>query len=100
MAKMISNRHCVVCGKNNVMLWTLDNMRKAVVTYLCKEHGEPLLAIMELAGDIPPEDQIPVPDRSPADLQSYQRSKRETRMAPLLDWTPPEEFLPPQKEEA
>lgn len=94
MAKMISNRRCVVCGKTNVFMWTIDNMREVVVTYLCKEDSAPLLAVMEAAGNLPPDLQVPLGERDgepDGSLDVHQRGRRQPVMVPLLDWTPPGE---------
>jgi hypothetical protein len=97
MAKVIQNRRCVMCGQHNVQLWTLDNTQHAVVTYLCKEHWAPLMEVMEAAGDLAPDDQVPMPERGLEPVPT--RGKRESGMAPLLDWTPPEPApMPPEPE--
>jgi hypothetical protein len=91
MAKVIRNRHCVICGQPNVQMWTLDNMYAAGVAYLCVEHGAPLQAVLEAAGDLAPDDQIPLPERAMGPVpSSVGRGRRAPEMAPLLDWTPPE----------
>lgn len=100
MARLIKNRRCVLCGKNNVYMWTIDNMQKVVVTYLCKDHSGLLLDIMNAAGTLPPNEQIPVPDRAdgpPGYLDVHKRGRREVPMRPLLNWTPPPASLPPEK---
>jgi hypothetical protein len=94
------DRQCVVCGEPGVQLWTLDNLQKATATYLCWQHSEPLREIMEIAGDAAPDAQVPVPLRGIfQDVPGPGR--RETKMSPLLDWTPPpaEERTPPSDEE-
>lgn len=92
MAKVIKNRNCVMCGQPNVQLWTLDNMQGAAVAYLCLEHSAPLLAVMEAAGDLAPDDQTPLTERSGEPVPRAYRARRGGEMAPLLNWTPPEEL--------
>jgi hypothetical protein len=62
------------------------------VTYLCKDDAAPLTAIMEAAGDLPPDSQVPMPERDagPA-LDVHKRGRRDAPMTPLLNWTPPGE---------
>ena len=88
--RAITNRRCLMCGRTNVMLWTLDNSEKASVMYLCKADAAPLTALMEAAGDLPPSRQVPVIDRGvePLPRRRRQRGGRALEMAPL-DWTPP-----------
>lgn len=99
MAKVIANRQCVICGKSNVQLWTIDNMRKVVVTYLCKDDAAPLVAIMDAAGDKTPDEQIPLTMRN--ELEQFERTptrgRRQPEMVPLLNWIPPTpvELTPP-----
>jgi len=91
MAKVITNGRCVMCGKENVQLWTLDNMRRVVAAYLCDTDAAPLLAIMDAAGDLPPDQQIPIPERGGeplGNLDIHKRGRRDVRMEPL-EWTPP-----------
>lgn len=97
MARMITNRQCVVCGQTNVRMWTIDNMHKVVVTYLCDMHAEPIMEIMEIAGQLPPDEQVPVPQRG-MEPPPEQFKGRRAPMVPLLDWIPPEEYLPPAEE--
>ena len=91
MVKMLKNRRCVVCGESPVLMWTIDNMSNVAVTYLCTEHGAPLQEIMDLAGDLPPDRQIPVPERGVEPLDIHLRGRRDPKMMPLLNWTPPED---------
>lgn len=90
--RVFANRQCLVCAATKVQLWTLDNLSTAGAMYLCKEHGEPLQNLLELAGDLPPEEQVPVPLR---DLLGENPilgpGRQRTKMVPLTDWTPPEE---------
>ena len=79
--RAIADRHCGVCGKGKVQLWTLDNLTRAGAIYLCKEHGKPLQDILDLAGDIPPEPLAPP--------EPVIKTPREPKLVPLLDWTPP-----------
>jgi len=89
-------KRCVMCGQPRATLWTLDNMKQAVVTYLCKDDAAPLQAIMEAAGELPPSEQVPMPDR---DMVIHARGRRQPKMAPLLNWTPPDAARPPAQEE-
>jgi len=87
MARVSSRRgRCVICGKTTFTLWTLDNLHRVVVTYLCEEDAAPLAAIMDAAGDLPPDKQVPLPER---DLVVHTRGRRQPTMEPL-DWTPPD----------
>jgi hypothetical protein len=91
MAKMLKNRRCVVCGQSPVLMWTIDNMSSVVVTYLCTVHGAPLQEIMGLAGDLPPDRQVPLPERDAEALDTHLHGRRDPKMMPLLNWTPPED---------
>lgn len=89
---------CILCGKVALQMWTLDNTHHACVTYVCDEHAAPLTAVLEAAGDIPPEFQIPVPDRVPVVKEEIPKP---SRLVPLLDWTPPDEgFIGPRNRPA
>lgn len=93
MVKVINNRRCVICGQRNVQLWTVDNTQHAGVAYLCVEHGAPLQEILEAAGELAPDEQIPLPERHGEMMpQVYVKGKRSGGMIPLLDWTPPTEY--------
>lgn len=90
MAKVISNRRCVMCGQVNVQMWTIDNLKQACVTYLCGEHGAPLQAILNAAGDLAPNEQVPLPDRDKEPPLEPAEKRRQSNMVPLLGWTPPD----------
>lgn len=98
MAKMLKNRRCVVCGEGPVLMWTIDNMSRVAVTYLCTEHGAPLQEIMGLAGDLPPDKQVPLPERDAEAIDIHLRGRRDPKMMPLLNWVPPEDPGPVPEE--
>jgi hypothetical protein len=87
---MSDDKRCVICGASTVMIWTLDNMERAVVTYLCAVHAAPLVAVMDAAGDLPPSKQKPLADR-PQKQPVHTRGRRRTALEPLVEWTPPSE---------
>lgn len=83
---------CLMCGRSAETLWTLDNMARVGVMYLCEADSAPLQAILDAAGDLPPDQQKPLPERGkePIDFTVvHKRRRRDSGMAPLLDWTPP-----------
>jgi hypothetical protein len=84
----MTNR-CIVCGAMGTTRWTIDNQHVAVVTDLCVKDAEPLLAIIELAGTVPPAKQHEPP--RPELVLPPRRQIRKLAMEPLLDWTPPED---------
>lgn len=92
MAKIMRDRRCLMCGNSPVQLWTIDNLSKVTVSYLCDDHGGMLQAIMDAAGDWPPDQQQPLPDR--VAIKEDDLPKNRIVMEPLLDWTPPEEKVP------
>jgi len=84
------DKRCIICGGSNITIWTLDNMQRAVVTYLCDRDAAPLVAIMDAAGDLPPSKQRPLSDKGKVDpLPVHKRGRRRTNLEPLVDWTPP-----------
>ena len=93
MARLIKNRLCVVCGETHVRMWTIDNGSKVAVTYLCEIHGAPFKEIMEIAGDLPPDQQLPVPlrDQDIFSIDLRPRTGHERPKMVALDWTPPGE---------
>lgn len=89
-----NDARCILCGRMATGMWTIDNMVHACVTYLCGEHSEPVAEVLAAAGDIPPEYQIPIPDRVP--VTEPEPIKPPSRLVPLLNWTPPDEdFIGP-----
>lgn len=91
MARVRPHR-CIMCGTpKNVRLWTIDNLSTVTVTYLCRNHAAPLAAIVEAAGNLPPDQQVPMPDRGTepvGNLDVHKRGRKQPVMVPL-NWTPP-----------
>ena len=89
-----TDARCILCGRMATGMWTIDNMVHACVTYLCGEHSAPVAEVLAAAGDIPPEFQIPVPDRVVP--EEPEEKPRPSRLVPLTSWTPPDEgFIGP-----
>ncbi|HJV97472.1 MAG TPA: hypothetical protein VJ617_00015, partial [Arthrobacter sp.] len=92
---------CVLCGSYNATLWTLDNQRRAAVTYLCKSDAAPLVFIMDATENLPPAAQRPLNDRSgPAEEVKVPAQKRGRKVSVLepLEWVPP--TPPPVRQDA
>jgi hypothetical protein len=79
---------CIVCGSENVHLWTLDSGRRAAPMYLCPLHEAPLETLLDAAGYEPPSRQKPLRNDPPAP-DAPSRAPRRRSMKPL-EWFPPE----------
>lgn len=92
-AKNKPKRRCLVCGKTDrVMVYTIDNVQQVGVMFLCKRDAQPLTELMDAAGNLPPLEQVPLPDRervhAPVEPFVHKRGRRMPEMVPLV-WTPP-----------
>lgn len=92
---------CLLCGDHKVKLWTLDNGSRSSAMHLCDEHSEDLEILMDLAGNRPSPERVPLMAGGYADEGEHpsliiRRRERERKMEPL-DWTPPQNWTPTER---